>query len=229
MKKIMMTLSLLTLLLAAANSQAASIYTITLLGTPSGNMEYDKFISAEIKATLDVDANETTTLSIEVQNTSMASSWMTALAFSLPDGVTLDAAPNPLGWTYSESVDFSSGGGLKDYEGVLDAALLSGSTFTGGGNPKDGIANGTDWVEFAFTVINPGNISLDAEMFAPFLGRFQAVEIPEGFIPEDWPINADGSYAEGSTIATPTPIPGAAWLLGSGLVGLVGLRRRFSS
>lgn len=26
---------------------------------------------------------------------------------------------------------------------------------------------------------------------------------------------------------TPTPIPGAAWLLGSGLIGLVGLRRRF--
>ena len=28
-------------------------------------------------------------------------------------------------------------------------------------------------------------------------------------------------------IYTATPIPGAAWLLGSGLVGLVGLRRRF--
>jgi hypothetical protein len=28
---------------------------------------------------------------------------------------------------------------------------------------------------------------------------------------------------------TPTPIPGAVWLLGSGLVGLVGLRRKFRS
>ncbi|BDQ33456.1 VPLPA-CTERM sorting domain-containing protein [Pseudodesulfovibrio portus] len=28
---------------------------------------------------------------------------------------------------------------------------------------------------------------------------------------------------------TPTPIPGAAWLLGSGLIGLVGLRRRFKA
>jgi hypothetical protein len=26
--------------------------------------------------------------------------------------------------------------------------------------------------------------------------------------------------------ATPTPIPAAAWLLGSGLMGLVGVRRR---
>jgi hypothetical protein len=26
--------------------------------------------------------------------------------------------------------------------------------------------------------------------------------------------------------ATPTPIPAAAWLLGSGLMGLVGIRRR---
>ena len=29
--------------------------------------------------------------------------------------------------------------------------------------------------------------------------------------------------------ATPTPIPAAAWLLGSGLVGLVGVRRRMKN
>lgn len=43
-------------------------------------------------------------------------------------------------------------------------------------------------------------------------------------------LNADGTatalIADAGTTATPTPIPAAAWLLGSGLMGLVGLRRR---
>lgn len=36
--------------------------------------------------------------------------------------------------------------------------------------------------------------------------------------------NADGS----TTITTPTPIPAAAWLMGSGLIGMVGFRRRLA-
>lgn len=36
----------------------------------------------------------------------------------------------------------------------------------------------------------------------------------------------DVCWFKDTTTPTPTPIPGAAWLLGSGLVGLVGLRRR---
>ena len=43
-------------------------------------------------------------------------------------------------------------------------------------------------------------------------------------------LNADGTattlIADGNTQATPTPIPAAAWLFGSGLMGLFGVRRR---
>ena len=40
--------------------------------------------------------------------------------------------------------------------------------------------------------------------------------------------SGDGMYSVGEfqAFGTPTPIPGAVWLLGSGLAGLVGLRRR---
>ncbi len=43
-----------------------------------------------------------------------------------------------------------------------------------------------------------------------------------------------GGYAgqdgvEHAFVATPTPIPGAVWLLGSGLISLVGIRRKFST
>jgi hypothetical protein len=43
-------------------------------------------------------------------------------------------------------------------------------------------------------------------------------------------LNADGTatavVADAGTTATPTPIPAAAWLLGSGIMGLAGIRRR---
>jgi hypothetical protein len=44
--------------------------------------------------------------------------------------------------------------------------------------------------------------------------------------------SSDGDFDDMILAATPTsatPIPGAAWLLGSGLLGLIGLRRRISN
>lgn len=40
--------------------------------------------------------------------------------------------------------------------------------------------------------------------------------------------NNDGYGIDNLSVGSPTPIPGAIWLLGSGLVGLVGLRRRMA-
>ncbi|MEN6348685.1 MAG: VPLPA-CTERM sorting domain-containing protein [Syntrophomonas sp.] len=47
-------------------------------------------------------------------------------------------------------------------------------------------------------------------------------------IPYDSPILNDGSITVRGGGA-PVPIPAAVWLLGSGLIGLVGLRRKFSN
>jgi hypothetical protein len=37
----------------------------------------------------------------------------------------------------------------------------------------------------------------------------------------------DAGYFLVRNSAAPVPIPGAVWLLGSGLIGLIGIRRRF--
>jgi len=38
------------------------------------------------------------------------------------------------------------------------------------------------------------------------------------------------TFADGSTqVSAPVPVPAAIWLLGSGLIGLVGIRRRMTA
>jgi hypothetical protein len=41
--------------------------------------------------------------------------------------------------------------------------------------------------------------------------------------------NTPGSEGSSWVRATPTPIPAAAWLFGSGLLGMIGLRRKKSA
>jgi len=42
-------------------------------------------------------------------------------------------------------------------------------------------------------------------------------------------INPDGNYEAWVANINPIPIPGAVWLLGSGLIGIVGIRRKFKN
>jgi hypothetical protein len=59
-------------------------------------------------------------------------------------------------------------------------------------------------------------------------------ELGEAHFSGDHPMSNEASQNYGSFLVrsyqdvTPVPIPGAVWLLGSGLVGLIGARRRFT-
>jgi hypothetical protein len=63
-------------------------------------------------------------------------------------------------------------------------------------------------------------------------GEQAAMDDYYAWIASEQPIDVTGSYSilgsTGSATVTVTPIPGAVWLLGSGLLGLLGIRRRIN-
>jgi len=136
----------------------------------------------------------------------------------------MDLAGTPSGSDSADSygihMDFMSGSGDAGYFGV-DTLLLSsfdGSSYTPGMNVWDGAA---------YAPV-PG-------MVLPFTGfDFQASgNMLEWKLYGDlkqftwWGVTEEGmSFRDISSTVVTTPIPSAAWLLGSGVVALVGLRRR---
>ena len=166
---------------------------------------------------------------IKLTNTSPLTNggYLTAFAFNLPSGYVTGIS------LFSSDSDFGLIGGPDfndDVKGVpfgyYDIGASVTDQFLGGGKPSPGIPAGAT-ATFTFSLFGENLDALDLDSFfneksagaSPgqgsqfFLARFRGFD------------DGGSNKATGQVV----PVPGAVWLLGSGLIGLVGIRRRFLS
>jgi len=215
MRKSLIAAALFLGLLATAASAFALPVTFDVVGLN------DHTLQAQVTA----DYNPlTATASFSILNTTATHGKITGFAFSLP----ADGAGYSIAGASSSNTNFhllnSLGGIIPDsidspqLAGNLDVGMGTGPLFTGGGNPNQGILIGqTATFNLIFSGAGVGGWStstilaaLAQETDPLFAVRFQAT----------------GNCGNGSDVATPTPIPPGVWLLGSGILGLLGFKRR---
>jgi hypothetical protein len=172
-----------------------------------------------------VSATEST-IEIELTNTSPLSNggYLTAFAFNLPSGyitdVTLDSSDDDFGLLGDP--DF-----YDDVKGVpygyYDIGASVTDQFLGGGAPSPGIPVGaTETFKFCLT-----GTDLNMLDVLDFLDEMSVNASPgQG---EQLFLARFRGFDDGGSNKTPgrvVPIPGAVWLLGCGLIGLAGFRRK---
>ena len=210
--------TLLVLGLVAFGLQTPAIATTTFGLVGHNNPDQ---IFASVDFTYEPDSGK---ISVSLDNSSKFDARLTAFAFNVPDTVTgVDSFSGPVNWTASFSPD---GINTPGQFGKFDLAGLTGSNFNGG-SPNDGIApRGT--LNFEFLLTGSGLDMLTEDSFLGLMseqGPGNSNYDPQSFIARFQRVGVDG---RGSDVAV-VPIPATAWLLASGLVGLVGVRRRLRS
>jgi hypothetical protein len=174
----------------------------------------------QVSATVDFDYDpDSGIIHLTITNSSDYDARLTGFAFNLPDSVYgISAFTGPYGWSYL----FKPGNiNTPGQFGQFDLAGITGPNFNGG-FPNDSIPP-NDTFAFAFTLEGMG---LDALLENSFLQLFSYANkngTPQPFIAR---FQRVGPFGEDSDVAV-VPIPAPILLLGGGLLGLFGLRRRF--
>jgi len=173
------------------------------------------------------DSAKQATIEIELKNTSPCSNggYLTAFAFNLPSGyitgVSLDSSDDDFGLLGDP--DF-----IDDVKGVpygyFDLGASVTDQFLGGGAPSPGIPMGVTET-FMFTLYGNDLDMLDLDSFLDEMSAGASPGKGSQFF-----LARFRGFDDGGSNKTPgrvVPVPGALWFLGSGLIGLVGFRRKF--
>ena len=175
-----------------------------------------------IELTIDPSDNTTGDLEISLKNTSPENNqgWITSLAFMLPDGILADGnyftdsgLKNFLN-SPVKAPPFTTSGGL-----TYNAGAGTKNSWVGGGKPQKGI--GTDKsAKFNFGISSTNEITNFTDMLVSNK-NFIAVRF-QGFT-DGSSAKIGGSGGGGAQV----PEPATIFLLGSGLLGLFGYRKKF--
>lgn len=163
--------------------------------------------------------------SFTIVNTTATQGTITGFAFNLPNngsGVsTVTNLSTALGWHLLSSPIYTPNTIDTPMQlGHFDVGLGTGVNF-GGGFPLLGIGQGQS---LTFTLLFTGT-GLNGLTTGSILAALSSGES----LNEAFALRFQNTTGGGSDVATPTPLPPAVWLLGSGLLGIMGFRNRRTS
>lgn len=231
-KKGVLFIFLLAILLVAAN---ASAYLFTAYDSYGRSASADFAVSVN---DLIVTLTNTSTADVEIPVFVLTALFFTAdvnltpVSALLADGSTVFFGPDGGGnvggeWAYGSGL---SGAPLGAIQGISSAGFgLFGAANFGGSNLNNPIAvNGLNYgITSAGDSMTTGNAEVTGNV--PLINN-SVVFTLSGATGYDVTNIKDVSFQYGTSLSDPNivPIPAAAWLLGSGLIGLVAVRRRYT-
>jgi hypothetical protein len=110
-------------------------------------------------------------------------------------------------------------GGKYHFENVSRYTLLAGQTYV------IGATVGSDFYASFLNAQEAANHNLQFNSHISYLGGVYRDTSNQLLFPQSEPSDYIGNFGANIDV-TPTPVPAAAWLLGSGLLGLAGIRRK---
>lgn len=212
MKRVFAITMLLGLLSLSASAFALP-YTFEVAG------QNDASLRATVSASYDPSS---AIASFTILNTTATQGTITGFAFNLPNngaGVsTVTNLSSAFGWHLLNSPFYTPNTINTPMQlGKFDVGLGTGATF-GGGFPLLGIGQGESLTfSLLFTGAGVGSLTTGSILAALSSGEDMSTAFALRF---------QDTLGGGSDVATPTPLPPAVWLLGSGLLGILGFRSR---